>query len=67
MAWEGDLSGEEFAFLADVCNLGSGFLATNYMSFLQSTGTRGQNMGPNRLSHIYVYIWKTSMNTVLLV
>ena len=55
MAWEGKLSGEEFALHADVCNLGSGFLATNYMSFLQSPGTQGQNMGPNRVSHIYIY------------
>ena len=27
-------------------------LATGYMSFLQSPGTQGQNMRPNRLSHI---------------
>ena len=30
-------------------------------------GTRGQNMRTNRLSHIYIYIYKSSMNTVLLV
>ena len=47
--------GEEFALHADICNLGSGFLATDYiMSFLQSPGTQGQNMRPNRLSHIYI-------------
>ena len=28
------LVGEEFALRADICNLGSGFLATDYMSFL---------------------------------
>ena len=28
--------GEEFALHADICNLVSGFLATNYMSFVQS-------------------------------
>ena len=38
-----------------ICNLGSGFLATDYMSFLQSSGTEGQIMRPNRLSHIYIY------------
>ena len=35
---------EEFALHADTCNLFSGFLATDYMSFLQSPGTEGQNM-----------------------
>ena len=51
MVWEGKLI-EEFAMHADICNLGSVFLATDYMSFLQSPGTQGQNMRPNRLSHI---------------
>ena len=37
-------SGEEFALHADICNLGSGFLAADYMSFLQSPGTQGQNI-----------------------
>ena len=45
--------GGEFALHADICTLGSGFLATDYMSFLQNPGTRGQNMSPNRLSNIY--------------
>ena len=44
--------GLEFVLHADICNLGSGFLGTDYMSFLQSPGTRDQNMRPNRLSHI---------------
>ena len=32
-------------------------------------GTEGQSMRPNRLSHIYLYIYikKSSMNTVLFV
>ena len=39
-AWFGRESsiGEEFALHADICNLGSGFLATDYMSFLQNPG-----------------------------
>ena len=41
--WESTV-GDKFALLADICNLGSGFLATDYMSFLQSPGTQGQNM-----------------------
>ena len=54
MVGEERLNGEEFPLYADICNLGSGFLATAYMSFLQSPGTRGQNMRPNSHSHIYV-------------
>ena len=51
MVWEGKLSwlGDEFALHADICNLGSGFLAIDNTSFLQST------QRPNRLSHIYIY------------
>ena len=45
--------GEEFALHADICNLGSGILTTDYMSFLQSPGTQGQNMRLNRVSYIY--------------
>ena len=30
----GDKAGEKFSLHADSCNLGSGFLATDYMSFL---------------------------------
>ena len=41
----------EFELHADICNVGRGFLATDYMSFLQSPGTEGQNLRPNRLSH----------------
>ena len=37
---------------ADICNLGSGFLVADYKSFVQSPGTLGQNMKPNRLCHI---------------
>ena len=55
---------EEFALHADFGNLGSGFLDTDYMSFLQSPGTQSQNMRSNRLSHVYS---KSSMNTVLFV
>ena len=54
MVWERESSlGEEFVLHADICNLGSGFLATDYMSFVQSPGTQGQNMRPSRLSHTY--------------
>ena len=49
--WESSV-GEEFALHADICNQGSCFLATDYMSFLQSQGTQGQNMRPIRLSLI---------------
>ena len=53
MVWEEKLCCEEFDLHADICNLGSGFLATNCMSFLKGPGTQGQNMRPNMLSHIY--------------
>ena len=43
-------AGEEFALHADICNLGSAFLATDYMRFLQSICTEVQNMRRNRLS-----------------
>ena len=46
--------GEEFTLHADICNLSRGFLATDYMSFLQSPGTQGQNMKPNRLINVEV-------------
>ena len=52
MVWEEKLCCEEFDLHADICNLGSGFLATDYMSFLKGPGTQGQNMRLNRLSHI---------------
>ena len=61
MVWEGKLSFEELALHADICNLGSVFLATGYISFHQSPGTQGQNMRLNRLSK------KSSMNIVLFV
>ena len=51
MVWEEKLS-EKFALHADIGSLSSGFLATDYMSFLQSPGTEEQNMRPNRLRHI---------------
>ena len=56
MAWEGSSVDDEFAFHADICNLGSGFLATYYMSFLQSPGTQAQKMRTNRYSLIYIHI-----------
>ena len=34
--------GEECASHADICNLGWGFMATDYMSFVQSTGTQAK-------------------------
>ena len=48
---------EKFALYADICNLVSGFLATDYMSFLQSLGTQDRNMRPNRFSHIYIHVY----------
>ena len=45
--------GEEFSLHADLCNLGSGFLANDSMSFVQIPGTQGQNMRTNRFSNIY--------------
>ena len=30
-------------------------------------GIQGQNMRPNRLSHIYTHVYKSKMNTVLFV
>ena len=50
MVWEGK------QIYAVICNLGSGFLATDYMCFLQSPGIEGQNMRPNRLSNIYIEV-----------
>ena len=50
MVWDRKLSCEEFALHADICNLDSGLLATDYLSFNQNPG---QNMRPNRLSFIY--------------
>ena len=47
--------GEEFDLHANICNLGSGFLATDYMNFVLNPGTQGQNTRPNRLSNILVY------------
>ena len=48
MVCEGKLNCEEFALDADICNQGSGFLATDYMSFLQCPGNEGQNMRPKQ-------------------
>ena len=33
----GNLVGKEFALHADICNLVSGFIATDYMSLIQSS------------------------------
>ena len=45
-------------------NFDHGFPVIEYMSYLQSPGTQGQNMRPNRLSH---RILKSSINTVVFV
>ena len=37
---------------ADICNVDLGFMATDYINFLQSPGTEGQNMRPNRLNTV---------------
>ena len=50
MVWE--LFCEEFELHADICNMGSGFMATEYTSIHQIPGTEGQNKRPNWLSHI---------------
>ena len=50
MVWEGKPSWVGICLACRFCDLGSGFLATDYMSFLQSPGTQGQNIRPNRLS-----------------
>ena len=42
MAWEEKLCCEEFELYEDICNLDSGFLETDYMSFLQSPKSQGQ-------------------------
>ena len=55
MFWEASSVGEEFALHADICNLGQASWQMNIINFLQSPGTEGQNMRPNRLSHIHVY------------
>ena len=34
--------GEKYALHADICNLGSGFLATDYMSFIQSQALKAK-------------------------
>ena len=53
MAWDGTLCCEEFDLHADICYVGSGFLATDYMSFIRNPGTKGKKVRPNRLSEIY--------------
>ena len=42
MIWEEKLCSEDFDLHADICNLGSGFLATDYMSFLKSPGLKAK-------------------------
>ena len=54
---------DEFALYADICNLGSGFLATDYMSFFKVQELEAITWEPNRLSHIL----KSFMITVLFV
>ena len=44
MVWKENLCCVEFDLHADIFHLGSGFLETDYMSFLQSPGTQGQSM-----------------------
>ena len=44
--------GEVFALHADICNLGSGFLVTDCMSFLQSPDAQGKNMRPGLVIYI---------------
>ena len=61
-----------FALHADICDLASGFLATDYMNFLQSSGTQGQNKETKEAQsyiyiYIYIYIYKSSINTQLYV
>ena len=41
MVWNGKLYCEEFDSHAIICNVGSGFMATDYKSFLQNPGTEG--------------------------
>ena len=53
MVWEENVCCEKFDLHADICNPYSGFLPTDYMSFLQSPGTQDQSIRPNMLSHIY--------------
>ena len=52
MVWEEKLCCEKFDLHTDICNLGSGVLETDCMSFLKAPCTKGLNMRPNRLSHI---------------
>ena len=62
---------EEFVLHADTCNLISGFLATDCMSFLQSPGTEGQNM--RQIKTVFLKIknmkiaefWKSSPQFVI--
>ena len=62
MVWEEKSVSNKLPCMQIFCNLGSGYLATDYMSFLQIPGTEGQNM---RLKQAESY--KSSMNTVLFV
>ena len=63
MVLEEKLCCVEFDLHADICNLGSGSLATYFMNFLKGPGTQGQNMRPNRLSYmtgfkiLYVHVF----------
>ena len=44
---------EEFALDAEFSNLVSGFLAADYMSFLQSPGIQDQNMSLDQTGLVY--------------
>ena len=52
MFWKGRSVCEEFALHVDICNLGSCFLVTDSIGFLQSPGARGHNVRPTWLSYI---------------
>ena len=38
MVWEESLAGEKFALHVDICNVGRGFVETDYISFFQILG-----------------------------
>ena len=56
MVGDGKHCCEEFDLHADICNVGLGFLATDYMSYLQSSGTEGQTCVQTGLVNIHVII-----------
>ena len=58
MVWEGKLTLGGICLHANICNLSSGFLETDYMSFLKRPGMQGENMRQDMFSQNTVLLCK---------